>query len=117
MTPTKLSEPNHYAIAFPLRPGQSRFQISYTLPYSGSLKLAQKPWLPTGAVIVMMPKSACYVTCIWDYYGGIVSRGPGVSTVQPCSFGRHVARRTWKLARCQQSGDAVLSAGESWRVT
>jgi hypothetical protein len=60
VSPTKLSEANHYAIAFPLRPGQSRFQVSYTLPYTGTLKLAQRPWLPTGAVIVMMPKSMTF---------------------------------------------------------
>jgi hypothetical protein len=60
VTPTKLSEANHYAIAFPLRPGQSRFQVSYTLPYTGKLKLGQRPWLPTGAVIVMMPKSMTF---------------------------------------------------------
>jgi hypothetical protein len=57
VTPVKLDEPNHFAFSFPLRPGESRFQISYTLPYTGKLTLAQRPSLATGAVLVMMPKS------------------------------------------------------------
>jgi hypothetical protein len=60
VTPVKLGEPNHFAFSFPLRPGESRFQISFTLPYSGKLALAQKPSLATGAVLVMMPKSMTF---------------------------------------------------------
>jgi hypothetical protein len=71
VTPTKLSEANHYAIAFPLRPGQSRFQVSYTLPYSGKLKLSQRPWLPTGAVIVMMPKSMTFAADASAQYASV----------------------------------------------
>ncbi len=60
VTPVKLEEPNHFAFSFPLRPGESRFQISYTLPYPGKLTLAQRPSLATGAVLVMMPKSMTF---------------------------------------------------------
>ncbi len=35
-SPVPLGEPNHYAFVFPIRPGETRFQITYTLPYSGS---------------------------------------------------------------------------------
>jgi hypothetical protein len=59
-TPTPLSEPNHYAFIFPIRPGETRFQISYRLPYSGSLKFAPRVMMPTDTVAIMMPKSMTF---------------------------------------------------------
>ena len=32
------AEKNRYAIAFPLRPGETQFQLEFTLPYTGSAK-------------------------------------------------------------------------------
>jgi hypothetical protein len=58
--PTPLGEPNHYAFIFPLRPGETRFQISYRLPYSGSLKFAPRVMMPTDTVAIMMPKSMAF---------------------------------------------------------
>jgi hypothetical protein len=49
--------PNHYAFVFPLRPGETRFQISYRLPYKGSFKFAPRLVMPTDTVAIMMPKS------------------------------------------------------------
>jgi hypothetical protein len=47
----------HYAFTFPVRPGETRFQVSYTLPYSGKQPFALKLSVPTGDVAVMLPKS------------------------------------------------------------
>jgi len=47
----------HYAFTFPVRPGESRFQVSYSLPYSGKEPFAVKLSVPTGDVAVMLPKS------------------------------------------------------------
>lgn len=49
--------PNHYAFAFPIRPGETRFQITYKLAYSGSFKFAPRLVMPTDTVAIMMPKS------------------------------------------------------------
>jgi hypothetical protein len=49
--------PNHYAFIFPIRPGETRFQITYKLPYSGSLKFTPRMVIATDTVAVMMPKS------------------------------------------------------------
>jgi hypothetical protein len=51
------SEANHYAFIFPLRPGDTTFQIGYHLPYSGELKLDPKTSYPTDHVAVGLPKS------------------------------------------------------------
>src|SRR5277367_583396 len=56
-SPVPLGDPNHFAFVFPVRPGETRFQISYKVPYSGSMKFAPKPVMTTDTIAVMMPKS------------------------------------------------------------
>lgn len=58
--PVPLGDANHYAFVFPIRPGETRFQITYTVPYSGSFKFSPKPVLATDTVAVMMPKSMTF---------------------------------------------------------
>jgi hypothetical protein len=47
----------HYAFTFPVRPGETRFQVDYNLPYTGKEPFALKLSMPTGDVAVMLPKS------------------------------------------------------------
>jgi hypothetical protein len=57
-SPVKTLDANgHYAFTFPVRPGETRFQVSYTMPYSGKQAFAIKQTLPTADVAVMLPKS------------------------------------------------------------
>jgi 5-hydroxyisourate hydrolase-like protein (transthyretin family) len=59
-SPVPLGEPNHYAFIFPIRPGETRFQITYRLPYGGSLKFAPRVMMPTDTIAIMMPKSMTF---------------------------------------------------------
>jgi hypothetical protein len=59
-SPVPLGDANHYAFIFPIRPGETRFQISYRLPYSGSLKFAPRVMMPTDTIAIMMPKSMTF---------------------------------------------------------
>ncbi len=47
----------HYAFTFPIRPGETRFQVAYSLPYAGRLPFSVKLSVPTGDVAVMLPKT------------------------------------------------------------
>jgi len=47
----------HYAFVFPLRPGETTFQIGYHLPYSGELKVEPMVTYPVDHVAVGLPKS------------------------------------------------------------
>ena len=51
------SEKNRYAIAFPLRPGETQFQLVFTLPYNGTAKIDPKPLYPAEHFVVVLPKS------------------------------------------------------------
>jgi 5-hydroxyisourate hydrolase-like protein (transthyretin family) len=59
-SPMPLGEPNHFTFLFPIRPGETRFQISYRLPYDGSFKFAPRMMMPTDTVAIMMPKSMTF---------------------------------------------------------
>jgi hypothetical protein len=54
---TPQAEKNRYAIAFPIRPGETQFQVEYTMPYTGSLKFDPKPLYPAQHVVVVIPKT------------------------------------------------------------
>src|SRR6202158_471330 len=51
------SEKNRYAINFPLRPGETQFQLEFTLPYSGEIKIDPKPLYPAEHLVVVLPKT------------------------------------------------------------
>src|SRR6202522_4023137 len=59
-SPVPLGDKGHYAFLFPLRPGVTQFQLSYHLPYSGSLAFDQHFATPTDSFVVMMPKSMSF---------------------------------------------------------
>ncbi|MGA7340258.1 MAG: carboxypeptidase regulatory-like domain-containing protein [Terracidiphilus sp.] len=55
--PVPLGDKRHYAFVFPIRPGETRFQISYHLPYNGSFGFQPGVSLPTNNLAIMLPKS------------------------------------------------------------
>lgn len=56
--PVPLAGPGHFAFVFPVRPGESRFQVSYTIPYSSkSANWTQRESLATDNLVVLLPKS------------------------------------------------------------
>ena len=92
-SPVPLGDPNHYAFIFPIRPGETRFQITYHLPYSGSLQLSPKLLLPTDTVAIMMPKNMSFkagaaapYTAVNDEVNAQTYVARGVSPSQPIEF-------------------------------
>lgn len=59
-SPMPQADKGHYAFVFPVRPGETRFQLSYTLPYSGSFKFSPRVALPTENLAIMLPKSMSF---------------------------------------------------------
>jgi hypothetical protein len=55
-----LKDPNHFGISFPIRPGESEFQVTYRLPYNGSFEFKPRPAMATDTLAVMMPKSMTF---------------------------------------------------------
>lgn len=58
--PVPLGDKDHYAFLFPVRPGETRFQVGYHIPYSGSLALHARVTIPADNVAVMLPKGMSF---------------------------------------------------------
>jgi hypothetical protein len=56
-SPAPLGDKGHFAFLFPVRPGETRFQIGYHIPYGGSLGLHTHVAMPTDNFAIMVPKS------------------------------------------------------------
>ncbi len=56
-SPVPLGDEGHYAFAFPIRPGETRFQVSYSVPYTGSYKFTPKMAIGSENLAVMLPKA------------------------------------------------------------
>jgi hypothetical protein len=51
---------NKYAFVFPLRPGETRFEVIYTLPYTGSINIDPKSAYPLQHFVAIAPKSITF---------------------------------------------------------
>ncbi len=54
------AQKNHYFMTYPLRPGETQFQIAYHLPYGGEASFSPKPTQAVQHFVVMMPKSMTF---------------------------------------------------------
>jgi hypothetical protein len=81
------AEKNLYAINFPLRPGETQFQLEFTLPYSGKLKVDPKPLYPAEHFVVMLPKSMHFTAADSSAFNAMQDPNEADSVVQ-------VAQRT-----------------------
>jgi hypothetical protein len=76
------AEKNRYAIAFPLRPGETQFQLEFTLPYSGEIKIDPKPLYPAEHFVVVIPKSMEFKAADPPTFEVIHDPNQGDSTVE-----------------------------------
>ena len=86
---TQQMEKNLYAVEFPLRPGETKMQIAFHLPYSGSLDMTPKSKYQLEHFVVMLPKTMTFEAKSTAFQ--TVKEGPGagaanvqvVTNVQP----------------------------------
>ncbi len=65
--PVPEGEKNRYSFIFPLRPGLTRFEVAYELPYSGSANLDPKSLYPLEHFVVMVPKAMQFTAASGNY--------------------------------------------------
>lgn len=58
---------NRYSFPFPIRPGRSRFQVTYTVPYAGTREFRVTPDLPLAEFGVMIPKSMQFASTAGNF--------------------------------------------------
>jgi hypothetical protein len=55
--PVPEKEKNRYTFIFPLRPGETQFEVSFHMPYSGEASIDPKPLYDAQHFVVMLPKA------------------------------------------------------------
>ena len=55
--PVPLKAKNHYGFNFALKPGETRFQVAYHMPYSGAASISPSLLMPYEHFVVMVPTS------------------------------------------------------------
>jgi hypothetical protein len=60
--PVPQKQKNRYAFLFPLRPGETQFQVSYHMPYSGEASFDPKTLYGAQHFVVVLPKSMQFTT-------------------------------------------------------
>ena len=78
--PVPMGDKGHYAFIFPIRPGETRFQVGYHLPYSGSAKLQARVTLPAENIAIMLPKSMTFEAAAVSSLSAAEASGPGTQT-------------------------------------
>jgi hypothetical protein len=76
------AEKNRYAIAFPLRPGETQFQLEFTLPYTGEIKIDPKPLYAAEHLVVVLPKTMQFTAANPASFQSVQNPGQGDTTVQ-----------------------------------
>jgi hypothetical protein len=76
------AEKNRYAIQFPLRPGETQFQVEFTLPYSGEIKIDPKPLYPAAHLVIVLPKTMQFKAANPPSYQSMQDPSQGDSQVE-----------------------------------
>ena len=112
--PVPTGEKNRYAYVFPLRPGETKFQISYHAPYSGSFSFRPQILATTEDVVVMLPKSMEFKNGSSEFSSGGEEKGMNIFVAHNVQAGKQLAftvAGTGQIPRDAQ--DAEAAAGDS----
>jgi hypothetical protein len=77
-----LSEKNRYAIAFPLRPGETQFQLEFTFPYTGEIKIDPKLLYPAEHFVVVVPKTMQFKAATAESFEAVKDPSQGDNTME-----------------------------------
>lgn len=89
--PVPTGEKNRYAYVFPIRPGETKFQVSYHAPYTGSFSFQPKILTPTDDVVVMLPKSMEFKNGSSEFSGGGEEKGMNIFVAHNIAAGKQLA--------------------------
>jgi len=60
ISPQQLAQKGHYALPYSLKPGETRFQLAYELPYSGQASFSPTLLQPWNHVVLVLPPSMTF---------------------------------------------------------
>ena len=96
---------NRYAFIFPLRPGETRFNVVYSLPYTGSINIDPKSVYPLEHFVAIVPKAMEFTAAPGATYQTAPLPGQSDAVVQVASNAQVGQPMAFKL-----SGEGALAA-------
>ncbi len=89
--PTPTGEKGNYKFIFPVRPGETRFQVAYHLPYSGSFAFTQQPKVAMEDVVVLLPKSMEFQSSGTEFQASNDEKGMNIYVARNVAAGQKLA--------------------------
>jgi hypothetical protein len=109
--PAPLAEKGHYAFSFPIRPGETRFQVAYHLPYSGSANFSPRLTLPFDNLAVELPQSMQFSSAAGSFEKLVDEKGAAVQVARAVPAGNGPVFKVSGTGTIPE--DALSDAGES----
>jgi hypothetical protein len=94
---------NHYALTYPLRPGETQFQVSYHMPYSGEASISPKPLNEVQHFVVMTPQGMTFTPRNPQQFQSMPDQ-PGVMVVTNVKPGQDLSFRVAGTGEFQAEG-------------
>jgi Carboxypeptidase regulatory-like domain len=105
---------NTYAFDFPLKPGETQFQISYHMPYSGEASFAPKPLADVQHFVVMLPKGMTFTPKNTQLFQSMPDKsGSTIMVATNVKAGQELAYSIAGSGVFQAEGQEDASAGDN----
>jgi len=91
--PKPTGEKNHYAFSFALKPGETKFQVGYHLPYSGQASLTPRLTRDFDHYVVLTPSGMTFSPTNPQLFQGMDAQQPGtnVQVLMQAKAGQEIA--------------------------
>jgi len=112
--PVPQKEKNRYAFVFPLRPGETQFQVVFHMPYSGSLSFDPRPLYPAQHFVVMLPKSMQFTSggAAFESVSDPQQASANVQVVSNTKAGQSLAFKVSGTGTLPEEGGAEAANGQ-----
>ncbi len=106
------SQKNRYAFNYPLRPGETQFQVSYHMPYSGEASISPKPLGEVQHFVVMTPKGMTFTPKNPQQFQSMPDEtGASIMVVTNVKPGQDLSFRVAGTGEFQAEGQGAPSTG------
>jgi hypothetical protein len=105
-SPVPEKEKNRYGFVFPLRPGETQFQVVFHVPYSGEISIDPKPLYGAQHFVVMVPKTMQFVAAPGTEFKSMKDPRQSDALVQVASNTQVGQALTFKISGTGALGEA-----------
>lgn len=111
-SPVPTGEKGRYAYVFPIRPGETKFQIAYHTPYSGSFEFHPQVLTTMEDVVVMLPKSMNFKADGSPFSNGGEEKGMSIFVAHNVAAGTQLAFSVSGTGQIPRDAQDAPNAGE-----